>query len=53
MFDIYKVAVGFVVQYKSLSTLSDKARNRLKGGFYDGPDITTVKLIGYNAKNRL
>ena len=41
------------IQYKSVSTLSDTARNRLKGGFYDGPDITTVKLIGYNAKNRL
>ena len=42
-----------VVQYKSLSTLSDNARNRLKGGFYDGPDLTTVNFIGYNAKNRL
>ena len=31
------------VQYKSLSALSDKAQNRLKGGFYDGPDLTTVK----------
>ena len=39
------------VQYKLLSTLSDKARNRLKGEFYDGPDLPTVKSIGYNGYN--
>ena len=33
-----------MLQYKS-----DEARNRLKGGFKDGPNLTTVNLIGYNA----
>ena len=42
-----------LVQYKSVSTLSDTARNRLQGEFQDSPDLFTVKSIGYNAKNWL
>ena len=39
----------FQLQYKSVIALSDVARNRLKGEFFDGPNFPTVKLIGYNA----
>ena len=44
---------GQQLQYISLSTLSVKAQNWLKAEFYDGPDLPTVKLIGYNMKNWL
>ena len=49
----YNSGGGQQLQYISLSTLSVKAQNWLKGEFYDGPDLPTVKSIGYNAKNML